>query len=109
MGTVSRSVVTDVWAMAPSAPPVGASPAAIGTMAVRAVAVANHAGDVDRRRGRGVMDHAPCGDDDGLTAAIVAIAIAGVAVVSAGAAESASAASEIRSFMGNLHPSLSPS
>src|SRR3954469_13882322 len=74
MGTVAPSVVTDVWAMAPSAPPVGASPAAIGTMAVMAVAVAvaHDAGDVDRRRRRGVTDHAPGGDDDGLAAAIVA-------------------------------------
>jgi len=58
------------------------------------------------------MDHAPGSDDDGLTAAIVAIVIAGVAVkppASAGAAERASAASEVRSFMGNLHPSLFPS
>src|SRR3954451_22212104 len=84
MGTVSPSVVTDVWAMAPSAPPVGASPAAIGTMAIRAEAVANDAGDVDRRRGRGGRDPAPGGATDALPAAIVAIAIAGVAVLPAG-------------------------
>jgi hypothetical protein len=53
-------------------------------MTVMAVAVVHDAGDVDRRRGRGAMDHAPGGDDDRLTAAIVAIAITGVAVVTAG-------------------------
>src|SRR3954451_5945726 len=111
MGTVAPSVVTDVWAMAPSAPPVGASPAAIGTMAVMAVAVAvaHDAGDVDRRRRRGVMDHAPGGDDDGLAAAIVAIAIAGVAVVTAGergCGRKGERCERDQKLHGNLHPSL---
>jgi hypothetical protein len=71
--------------MAPAAAPVAAaSPAAVVTMSVMTVAVVHDAGDVDGRRGWGVMDHAPGGDDDGLTAAIVATAIAGVAVVTAG-------------------------
>jgi hypothetical protein len=106
MGTVAPSVVTDVWTMAPSASPVGASPAAIGTMAV---AVAHDAGDVDRRRGRGVMDHAAGGDDDGLTAAIVAIAIAGVAVVTAGergCGRKGERCERGQKLHGNLHPSL---